>query len=267
MPSHLVFEVSAIRQDSPNVKTYVFKHNLRAKPGQFVMVWMPGVDEVPMSIGWQTESEFHISIADVGDCTHAIHEQIKVGDRLGIRGPYGTNFEFADYDYVIGVGGGCGTPPILNLVQQAIKAGKKVTVIQGARSKDYLLYEDLFSEIGVPDLKCTTDDGSHGQKGFSTDVLEETLKGLDRSKKTCVYTCGPEVMMVKVAQLAEEYDVDSQVSLERYMKCGFGICGQCCMDDSGIRLCKEGPVIAGKYALEHPEFGNYSRTQSGLMKK
>jgi dihydroorotate dehydrogenase electron transfer subunit len=267
MSMPLVFKVRAIRQDSPNLKTYVFEHNLRAKSGQFVMVWLPGVDEVPMSIGWQTDTEFHIGIADAGDCTHAIHEQVKVGDRLGIRGPYGTSFEYNDYEEIICVGGGYGTPPLLNLSQRATELGKKVTMIQGARSKDYLLYEDLFKKIGVADLQCSTDDGSEGHKGFCTDLLEEKLNKLDKSKKTCIYTCGPEVMMVKVAQMAEEHSVDSQVSLERYMKCGFGICGQCCMDNSGIRICKDGPVITGKYALEHPEFGKYSRSQSGLMVK
>jgi len=264
--SHLVFNVSSIRQDSPNLKTYVFEHNLRAKPGQFVMVWMPGVDEVPMSIGWQTDTEFHLGIANVGDCTNAISEKIKVGDRLGIRGPFGTSFDFADYDHIIGVGGGYGTPPMLSLAQGASKLGKKVTIIQGARSKEYLLYEDLFAKLDVT-MQLATDDGSEGHKGYTTDLLEEELKSLDKSQKTCIYTCGPEAMMVKVAKLGVEYNVDSQVSLERFMKCGFGICGQCCMDDSGIRLCKEGPVIAGKYALEHPEFGNYSRKQSGLKNK
>ena len=76
----LVFKVAEIRQDSPNLKTYVFKHKIRAKSGQFVMVWLPGVDEVPMSIGWQTDEEFHVGIADAGDCTHEIHQQIQVGE-------------------------------------------------------------------------------------------------------------------------------------------------------------------------------------------
>lgn len=266
MPTHLVFKVSAIRQDAPNLKTYIFQHNLRSKPGQFVMVWLPGVDEVPMSIGWQTDTEFHVGIADAGDCTHAIHEQIKVGDKLGFRGPYGTNFEYKGYDEIICVGGGYGTPPMLNLAQRATEAGKEVIMIQGSRSKDFLLYEDLFAKLDV-DLKLATDDGSEGYKGFCTDLLEEKLKNLDANKKTCIYTCGPEAMMVKVAQMAEEYDVDSQVSLERYMKCGFGVCGQCCMDDSGIRLCKEGPVISGKLALTHPEFGKYTRNQAGVVEK
>jgi len=262
----LVFKVSAIRQDSPNLKTYIFEHNLRAKPGQFVMVWLPGVDEVPMSIGWQTDSEFHIGIADAGDCTHAIHEQVQVGDKLGIRGPYGTSFDYKDYDHIIGVGGGYGTPPMLNLAQRATELGKKVTIIQGARSKDYLLYEDLFNQLGV-ELIFSTDDGSMGHKGFVTEVLEEYLQKTDKSKKIGVYTCGPEVMMVKVAQIAEAHGVESQVSLERYMKCGFGICGQCCMDDSGIRICKDGPVISGKHALMHPEFGKYTRSKSGRIEE
>jgi len=266
MSQHLVFKVSAIRQDSPKLKTYIFKHNLRAKPGQFIMVWMPGVDEVPMSIGWQTDKEFHVGIADAGDCTHAIHEQIKVGDKLGIRGPYGTSFDYKDYDEIICVGGGYGTPPMLNLCQRATEKGIKATMIQGAKSKEYLLYEDLFSKIGVSKLAYSTDDGSYGYKGFCTDILSDYLKNMkDEKKKVCVYTCGPEPMMVKVAQMAEEAGVDCQVSLERYMKCGFGICGQCCMDDSGIRACKDGPVIDGKIALKLREFGKYSRSASGRI--
>jgi dihydroorotate dehydrogenase electron transfer subunit len=261
----LVFKVSAIRQDSPNLKTYIFEHNIRAKAGQFVMVWMPGVDEVPMSIGWQTDKEFHIGIADAGDCTHAIHEQIQVGDKLGIRGPYGSSFNYKDYDHIIGVGGGYGTPPMLNLAQRASELGKKVTIIQGARSKDYLLYEDLFNQLGV-NLQLSTDDGSTGHQGFTTDLLAELLPKL-KAENACVYTCGPEVMMVKVAQMCLEAGVDCQVSLERYMKCGFGICGQCCMDDSGLRICKEGPVLWAKRALEHPEFGKYTRDQAGIVEK
>lgn len=262
----LVFKVAEIRQDAPNLKTYIFKHKIRAKSGQFVMVWMPGVDEVPMSIGWQTDEEFHVGIADAGDCTHEIHQKIKVGDKLGIRGPYGTSFDFKNVDHIICVGGGYGTPPMLNLAQRATKLGKKVTMIQGARSAEFLLYEDLFDELKVEQL-FSTDDGSRGHKGYTTAVLETYLKKIDPSKQVCIYTCGPEAMMVEVAKIAGKAGIDCQVSIERYMKCGFGICGQCCMDDSGIRICKDGPVITGEKALEHPEFGSYTRASSGLIEK
>ncbi|MBN1258830.1 dihydroorotate dehydrogenase electron transfer subunit [Candidatus Peregrinibacteria bacterium] len=259
----LPLKVIRITQDSPVLKTYVFAHNLRAKPGQFVMVWLPGVDEVPMSVGWQTEQECHLGIANAGDCTAKIHERVKVGDRLGIRGPYGNPFTFQGCSKIVLVGGGYGTPPILNLAQQTVSAGIETIVLLGARNKEYLLYEKQFESLKT-DLRVATDDGSKGHKGFVTDLLEKELEkgGID-----CVYTCGPEKMMVKVAEMAEDYGVESQVSLERHMKCGFGICGQCCMDDSGIRLCKEGPVLAGSRALKHTEFGKYRRAASGKMEK
>ncbi len=259
----LTFKVKEITQDTPNLKTYTFEHNLRAKPGQFVMVWMPGVDEVPMSIGWQTESEFQLSIADVGDCTHAIHEQIKVGDKLGIRGPYGSSFEYRDYKNVILIGGGCGTPPMLNLAQKTTVEGIKTTVLLGGRSSDFIMCKTKFQELGCM-IKVATDDGSEGHHGFVTDVLAEEL---EKNGYDCIYTCGPEIMMVKVTKLSVEKKVDCQVSLERYMKCGFGICGQCCIDDSGLRVCKEGPVLTAKRALEHTEFGSYHRDQAGVIIK
>lgn len=257
----LVFPVKQIINEAPDIKTYVFEHNLRAKPGQFIMLWLPGVDEVPMSIGWQTDKEFHLTIANAGDCTDAIHKNIKVGDKLGIRGPYGSTFDYKNYKNIILVGGGAGTPPMLNLSQAARDAGVKVTVVLGGRTSKHLLYIDKFKSLGC-DVKVATDDGSAGYHGFATGVVE---KELEKGGYDCVYTCGPEIMMVKVANMAKDSGVDCQVSMERYMKCGFGICGQCCLDDSGIRMCKEGPVLEGMRALEHPEFGKYKRNAAGEL--
>lgn len=252
-------KVKKITQDSPNLKTYVLETSMRAQPGQFVMVWLPGVDEVPMSIGWKTADEMHVGIAAAGDCTQAIFDQIKVGDKLGIRGPYGSVFKYKSYKKIILVGGGYGTPPLLNLAQKTTEAGIDTTVILGGRTADYLLYEKQFESLGCK-LYVSTDDGSKGHAGFCTDVVEKLL---NEGKYDCMYTCGPEIMMEKIAKLGEQHNMDCQVSLERYMKCGFGVCGQCCLDDSGIRICKEGPVIEGKEALEHPEFGSYARSSSG----
>lgn len=263
MSQPLIFKVKTVTQDTPNLKTYVFEHNLRAKPGQFIMVWLPGVDEVPMSIGWQTDKEFHVGIANAGDCTAAIFERVKTGDKLGIRGPYGTAFTFPDKTKkIIVIGGGYGTPPLLSLAQKAVGQKVHVTAILGARSKDYLVYEKQFKELGC-EVHTATDDGTKGHKGYCTEVLEKII---EKEKPDAVYTCGPEKMMFKVAQIAQDNGVTCEVSLERYMKCGFGVCGQCCMDDSGMRVCKDGPVIPGEVALKHSEFGKYNRTSSGLLK-
>ncbi len=260
----VALKVEEIRQDSPNLKTYVFKRNLRAKPGQFVMVWVPGVDEVPMSIGWQDEEEVHIGIADAGDCTHLLHEKIKVGDKLGIRGPYGSVFNLPEgAKKIVVIGGGYGTPPMLSLAQDATAKGIEVIAIIGARSKDYIIYEDWFKKLGC-EVKLSTDDGSAGHKGYSTEVLEKVL---EEEKIDGIYTCGPELMMVNVAKQGVAKDIYTEVSLERYMKCGFGACGQCCMDNTGIRICKEGPVLEAKYALEHPEFGKYTRGPEGIIEE
>lgn len=250
-----------IKEEYPGFKTYTLRHSLRGKPGQFVMVWMPGVDEVPMSIGWQTDTEFKIGIANAGDCTKAIHEKIKVGDRLGIRGPFGKGFNLRPEDKkIVIIGGGYGTPPLLNLAQEATKKGIEVLAIIGARTADMLIYEKEFEKLGCK-VMVSTDDGSKGCKGFCTNVMEDIIK---KHKVDSIYTCGPEVMMVKVAQMARENDINCEVSLERYMKCGFGICGQCCMDDTGIRVCKDGPVLDGIEALRLPEFGKYHRSSSGV---
>lgn len=259
----VTLKVKDVRQDSPILKTFVFERNLRAKPGQFVMVWVPGVDEVPMSIGWQTDTEFHMGIAKAGDCTSVIFDKIKPGDKLGIRGPYGSSFALpAEAKKIVVIGGGYGTPPMLCLAQEARAKNIEVIAFLGARSKDYVIYEDWFKKLGC-DVQVATDDGSAGHKGYVTDLLEAYLA---KHKADGIYTCGPEKMMVKVAQMGDKHKVFTQVSLERYMKCGFGACGQCCMDGTGIRICKEGPVLDGKYALDHEEFGKYTRSASGVIK-
>jgi len=263
----LALEVKEIIDEGKDVKSYVFEHNINAKPGQFVMLWMPGVDEVPMSISWQTDKEFYLTIAKAGDCTEAIHKNIQVGDKLGIRGPFGNPFTYDKCKNVILVGGGCGTPPMLNLAQRLAEAKIKTTVLLGGRTKDHLLFEKKFKNLKC-EVYVATDDGSKGYKGFVTDLLKKQLEKPARTSGgggvDCVYTCGPEIMMVNVAKSAQDYNIPSQVSLERYMKCGFGICGQCCMDNSGIRICKEGPVLYGKTALKHPEFGKYHRDSAGV---
>lgn len=255
---HLPLKIHRIREENATFRTYVFKHDLRAKPGQFAMVWLPGVDEVPMSVGWQDEGELWIGISKRGDCTTAIFDQVKIGDRLGIRGPFGKPFEMKEeYKKIILVGGGYGTPPLLFLAKEARSKNKEVTVILGAKSPEQILYEKEFAGLGCKVLNSTN---HQGKKAHATEMLEECLT---KEKADCVYTCGPEKMMVKVAGIAQKNGVESQASLERHMKCGFGICGQCCIDGSGARVCKDGPVFKGEEALSFEEFGHYTRTGSG----
>ena len=86
---------------------------------------------------------------------------------------------------------------------------------------------------------------------------------LENEKINAVFTCGPEVMMKVVGQVAESAGVDSYMSMEKYMKCGIGVCGQCAVDDTGELICKQGPVMSWKMLKDLPELGKYHRDAQG----
>ena len=126
-------------------------------------------------------------------------------------------------------------------------------VVQGARSADLLLFGQRW-----PRQVIFTDDGSAGRRGFPTDWLaEEAAAG----RIDMVYTCGPEVMMHAVADACRAAGIGCQACLERYMKCGLGVCGQC--DCDGRRVCVEGPVFDLKELASMPSFGVARRDKTG----
>ncbi len=254
-----IFKIKKIRKDAPNINTYILDGGYNSLPGQFVMLWLPGVDEKPISVAYQNDKETHLTIAAIGHFTNAMAE-LKEGDRIGMRGPFGAKWSLDKGNRYCLVGGGVGVPPLFNAAVALRKENKEVDFIIGARSKDYVIFEKQLKEIGVNVYVCT-DDGSYGFHGFTTQKLEELLK--KGEKYDMIQTCGPEIMMVKIAKIAEEFDIPSEVSVERYMKCGFGICGQCAVDGDGKCMCIEGPIIEGKLALSWEEFGKYHRDGTG----
>ena len=139
----------------------------------------------------------------------------------------------------------------LNLVVD--KRRGHVTVIQGARTASALLYQKRFK-----DMKLCTDDGTVGFKGTTVDLLKDLLK---KQRFQKVYACGPERMLYKVVELCREHSIECEVSLERYMKCGFGVCGQC--DCSGQRVCIEGPVFNTEELSRMEDFGRITITKTG----
>ena len=134
------------------------------------------------------------------------------------------------------VGGGVGVPPLYNLCKRLFSEGKKPMVILGFNTKDEIFYEEEFKAMGV-DVYCSTADGSHGTKGFVTDVIREKALSFDY-----LYTCGP-LPMLKA--LYDATEVDGEFSFEERMGCGFGACVGCtCKTKYGNkRICKEGPVL------------------------
>lgn len=244
--------------EAKDIKTFVFEGSLDSRPGQFVMLWIPGINERPFSIYQDSEKEFSLTIAKIGEFTTKLFG-MKPGASLGYYGPFGKPFDIRG-KHVALVGGGYGSAPLTYLAKEAMKKGIRSELIIGAKSKELLLYLEKEYPNEIQRHYCT-DDGSYGYKGFTTEKLRELLQ----KDKTIdmIYTVGPELMMKRVVDISDEFNVGCQISLERYMKCGFGICGSCCVDNDGLRMCKEGPCIDKELAKKVSEFGVYHRDGSG----
>jgi dihydroorotate dehydrogenase electron transfer subunit len=244
--------IREIRDDTRTIRTFVLDADVpQAEPGQFIMLWLPGVDEKPMSIA--DPSPLTLTVARVGPFSTALHQR-KVGDRVGWRGPYGQGFSLHEDRPALLVGGGCGVGPLYFLATRAIERGVPTTAALGARTADELLYIEQFRALGVePDL--ATDDGTAGHHGFVTELVDRP------ASQPAIYACGPEPMLVTLHRLCRERGLPGQLSLERYMKCGFGICGQCALD--GYLVCQDGPVFDVEQLDDLHDFGHAHRSAAG----
>ncbi len=220
-------------------------------PGQFVMVWIPGMDEKPFVISYAEEDRFGITVLVKGSFTRQLVNAAP-GTRIGFRGPYGRGFwgwRQRPADRKVLLGGGCGMAPLALLAEQA----NNVTVVQGAPSADDVFFEERF-----PDQVVYTEDGSAGHSGFPTRWLQEALR---KDEVDSVYTCGPEAMMSSVVATCRMEDVACQAAMERYMKCAIGVCGQCECD--GRLVCQDGPVFSKEELRNMPSFGSIRRDATG----
>jgi len=242
--------IARVKKETPSIQTFIFDQSFAFSPGQFVMIWVPGVDEIPMALS----SENSVTVQKVGDATGALFNLV-YGNKLGIRGPFGNGFTKGEK--ILAIAGGVGAAPLLPLA----RADCVMTLLLGARTETELLFVDQLDEC--TDVLIATDDGSLGLRGFVTMLMDDlNLGAYDR-----IAVCGPEVMMRAVLSKVEEKGIahKTEFSLHRYMKCGIGVCGSCCIDPSGLRVCRDGPVFSGDKLLKS-EFGHYMRDASGRKK-
>jgi len=252
-------EIKRVINETKTIKTFIFNFDAsNVKTGQFMMVWN-FKDEKPMSVSLidPINNEIGITIKNVGPFTEAIHS-LKAGDKLGLRGSYGRGFEIAGLN-ILAVGGGIGMAPISAFVYECWRRGVNVDVISAATTKDELLFTEQLKSTDVTSYACT-DDGTYGFCGLATQFMEKIIEKKDYDM---VVTCGPEAMMKGVFDIIDKLKIPAQFSLERYMKCGFGICGQCCVDNIGWRVCVEGPVFWSDEVRLITEFGKYKRDAAG----
>ena len=238
-----------------------------AVPGQFVMIRLAGVD-APL-IGralaiWDVlpDEKGDPTFIDLiylkkGAFTTACAES-PLGTKISLWGPLGNGFSPRPCDRLIMAVGGIGQTPMLLLGREAIGSqrfgrengwAQNVELIYGARRQSLLAGVPDFRDAGF-DVRLCTDDGSTGQQALVPDVLAERLDQLSGDQTVRVVTCGPEIMMEKVAEACRDRGVDCQVSMETPMACGIGICFSCVAkvkQDDGEwdykRTCVEGPIF------------------------
>jgi dihydroorotate dehydrogenase electron transfer subunit len=220
--------------------------------------------EKPFSLSMVDEEKFSITIKKVGKFTTRIFE-MKEGNKLYIRGPYGTVFNLHPEGKIrnnnmLVIGGGCGIAPLRFLIYKLIEnKSNKIMLILGGRTKAELLFRKEFDSLGIKVL-CATDDASYGVKGTAVEKLKLQY---DEEVYNYFYAAGPEPMLKNVFEYLKNKPLDGEFLLERYMKCGIGICGQCTIDPVGIRMCIEGPVVKKDAIAQLAEFGNYTRDAYG----
>jgi dihydroorotate dehydrogenase electron transfer subunit len=253
----------SIKAESPIVKTFTFmdRRCAKAKPGQFLMLWIPGVDEIPLSIFDTDERKGMVSVAvkRVGEATKALHEK-KVGDIIGVRGPFGNSFTLSA-GRVLMVGGGIGVAPLSFLAKKLASSIKaEIFVAVGAKTRSELLFISELKKIGgEANVLAATEDGSFGVKDVASNLAETLLR---RKKFDAVYACGPEKMIRKIFEVCEKHGVFMEASLERLMRCAIGICGSCVIGK--YRVCVDGPVFnINQLRTVQEELGFWKRAFDG----
>jgi len=220
------------------------------------MFWIPGHDEKPFTISYIDEEIFGITIEKRGKFTEKA-SNLKEGDVVGIRGPYGTSFTPMDNSLI--VAGGLGIMPLRPLIYQLRRNNYDFTLVQGARNEEGILFtKEISLLLKQENYIICTDDGSLGERCFTTVLLEKCLQ---KRKPSIVYAVGPEVMMAKVYEICKMNNIRCELSLERYMKCGFGLCGQCACEDKLV--CLDGPVFNNNSLDNMKEFGRSAYLKDG----
>ncbi len=241
-----------------NFRTCVLNAPAIAKqtlPGQFLSISLDD-DELllrrPFSIHRVKGLNLEIIYEVLGKGTESLSRK-KPGQKLDIIGPLGNGFNYKtprhqDTRTPVLVAGGMGVAPLVFLAERLAKlktqnSKLKAVVLIGAKTKNHILCEKEFKELGF-DVKITTDDGSRGFKGYVSELLEHQLSTMNYRLST-IYACGPKPMLKEVCRVGKKYRLPVQVSLEEHMACGIGACFGCVVDtkEGYKRVCKEGPVF------------------------
>ena len=252
------YRVRAVAKETPDTFTLSLTPDARSndttfQPGQFSMLWVFGVGELPISISGQPwhGDRLVYTVRSVGQATHALVSQT-VGSGIGVRGPFGTGWpmEAARGHDVIVVAGGIGLAPLRPVICHILRNRKqygRLVVLYGSRSPRDLLYrKELASWARQPDTQVlvTVDYGGLSWRGHVGVVTTLFKYARLQPARSVAMVCGPEIMMrfvTRELQIQGLKREDIYLSMERNMKCAVGFCGHC--QYGPYFICKDGPVF------------------------
>ena len=256
-------EVSELILKSPEVAG-------QAEPGQFVMVKNEAGNTFlrrPFGVADVDGDKLTLIYRLAGKGTKELAE-LKAGSFLSVEGPLGHGFKLpvdsqahicdengcgmrtVDAGLSLVIGGGVGIAPIIYTARKLAEAGKKPVVLLGTRNASEGFWTEYFKDF-AEEIFVTTDDGSAGMKGFAIDAIPEIMKKHDIKH---ILVCGPTIMMEGIAKKAINDGIDCQVSLEKRMACGIGVCLGCTFEGKKSKkrwkICGDGPVFAAEEVFD-----------------
>jgi len=254
--------ITEIQEEIADVRTYFFRfedpeleRTFAVRSGQFVMCTIFGAGEFAVSLPWSPEGDRrHLSVRNVGKVTSALHA-LEVGDKIGIRGPFGNGFPFDAIKgrNLIYVAGGIGLIPLRSSIVHALLHRSdfgRIILLYGAKSARELMYRPLIEEWRKREGFETyvtidrSEPGWNGEVGFVHTLIEKAKVPVT---DTVAFVCGPPIMFnAVIGELSARGLKDDCIisTLERHMKCGIGKCQHCAIGRTLV--CTDGPVYTFK---------------------
>jgi len=259
-------EIVEIIDESPTIKTFVVvpEEDFKFETGQFVELTLPGEGEAPFtpSSSPADSEKMEITIMEAGRVTALLHQCSK-GQKVGIRGPFGSGYPIDDFvgKQIYIVGGGVGLAPIRSLfltLVDRIKDFKSVVCRFGARTPDDFIYKNTlfgpWQKIAGVKMKLTVDEANGGWDGNVGVVTTILSPGDVNIKNAVAVVCGPPIMMKFTTLKLLEFgfpDENIYLSMEKNMSCGIGKCGHCMLGK--YYVCKDGPVFTYEQIKQYPD--------------
>ncbi|MBR9705160.1 anaerobic sulfite reductase subunit AsrB [Candidatus Pacearchaeota archaeon] len=255
--------IEDIKEFTKDVRLLKINCNLNPKPGQFLEVSIPGIGECPLASCSNNPNYIDMLTRNAGNVTSTIF-QLKKGDTIHIRGPYGKGFPIKRLKNknLILVAGGTGIAPVTSLIDFIVKNRalfKDIHIYFGFRNEKYILLQDkinnwkkMFNLTLCLDKKDNPNCNITCETGFIHNIMDKIKPELNN---TIAIMCGPEIMMQSVTDKLINLGLKENKilwSMERRMECGFGNCNRCLIQD--VYVCKDGPVF--RYDIIKPKIEN-----------